>query len=1201
MKNLLIFIFLLSYSLVAQNNQKSLLWKITGPESEKTSYLYGTMHISGRLAYHLGEEFFNAIEEVDAVALESNPIIWLDEIFNSKYANDYLGKFGFQSQTYKGFYQAAFKLEPPTNKLLKSYIASDHYFSNWMLYRENKSQLDFEEETFLDLFIYQTGKKQEKNVYSLEDFKATTTLSKLGNLPDPNKKEQNAWFEKLTEEKNARELIEDAYRNKDVLLLDSLHGQINSDNFLKYMLDIRNDLMAAKIDSFISEKDISLFVGIGAAHLAGEKGVIQFLRDKGYTVEPMTTTITDKAKSIKTSYDQITTSLAFTNTYESDLFSVKIPGKMYETPPESNNQRQFFSPELTNGSYFSIKQISTYGFLKGLTEKDFENKVDSLLFESIPGKIISRNKIQKNGFNGVDILNKTANGNFQRYQIFYTPINIFIFKMGGKNELVKNQGNAFFESIQLKELIPEWTQTQSLKNDFSLSTPKYFNIKNNNKITSLYNHPELEAFDPKTNAYYLIKRASLHDFGFIETDNYELNRLTEKFLKSNNIDTFSIIFNRTAALPSSLAQAKNAKGHYLTLKIIIKGPFYYLLLRVSPAELTMDQFFTNFELNNFEYQFPFEKQIDSTLLFSVNSNYLYPSVFNDQYSKAYEIKNKNLKKIKVDESYKSNAESRIYYSENYERIYVEAYKYHDYAHFDHIDSLWQEEKNYYTKTKQLAIREEKATQVDNKYYLELSLIDTNSSRMIWIKEILHFGTLYTLKANLDTLSTPSLFVQNFFDSFTPFDTLIGKSVFDSKSDLFFKNIYSSDSLLKAQAIASVNDYINFEDKDFEAIKSVITDYPFTKNQMGTKKQLIEDLCKLKDPSIYDYLLSIYEKFEDTASYQLAILRGLARQNTKKGNELFLKLLEKDIPLSNNSYEIYNIVFPLFDSLSLASNLFPDLLNYTFVKQYKTPIYMLLSALVTDKKINPKKYKKNYKQILREAKIELKEQISYEQYEQGKKYSNYSYDSYKNQGNDLLTNYVTLLKPYDHKPDVAFFFKKLNLVKDYIVQTDINVERILLKETVNDSIWEFLAADLINRSYLYNSLKTIEKLDYFPEKYKTQNAISASILYGNNFNQETDSMVFLERKLINLQNDTGYVYFYKSKRKNEDDWVLDYIGLQPTNESKITTAPRFITEGVKIEKYKDLNEIMKAEIESILIDGHKRAKKETKGNDLDWYY
>ena len=804
---------------VAQDSKNSLLWKITNPNTQKTSYLYGTMHISGRLAFHLGEEFFDAITEVDAIALESNPIIWLDEIFNSKFASDYLGRYGFQYQTYKGFYQDAFKLSVPENKDLSRYISNDHYLSNWMLYRENKSKLDFEEETFLDLFIYQTGMKNNKKVYSLENFSQTTELSKLGNLPDPKDKEEAAWFEKMTEEKDARDLIEEAYRNKNVMLLDSLHGQINSDNFLKYMLDVRNDIMATRIDSFIQKEDISLFIGIGAAHLGGQYGVIQYLSDKGYSVEAMSTTITDHAKQIKETFDLKTTSITYDNSFESDLFSVKVPGTMFETPSNASNQRQFFSPELTNGSYFSIKQISTYNYLTNLEDKDYQLKIDSLLYESIPGNIIRKKDIEINGFKGLDILNETANGNFQRYAIIYTPINVFIFKMGGKKDFVKKQSNGFFESIELKTMPPNnWETVTTFKGDFTVDIPKYWHMKSNSKITSLYDHPELEAYDISEKAAYLVKRSALHDFGFIESDAYELNRLINKFLEELDIDSSQIQIEKSEKYPTATAAAKSLKGDDIDLKLIIKGPFYYLLTCVNASEANKNRFFNSFTFGEFKYGFPIDLKSDSTLLFSVNSNYLYPTKFNDIYTKAYRINKKNESKQKEDLSYKSKSESRTYYSENFERIAVEAYKYHNYSEFDNIDSLWSNELDYYEKDKKLIVKTFRPGEENGLQTLNLELTDTNSSRMIMAKYILNHGIMYTMKANVDTLSPKSQFIKTFFNSFTPFDTLVGISVLDDKSKLFLEHIYDDDSLTKTHALESVRSHVNFDNEDFDAMK-----------------------------------------------------------------------------------------------------------------------------------------------------------------------------------------------------------------------------------------------------------------------------------------------------------------------------------------------------------------------------------------------
>ena len=281
---------------------------------------------------------------------------------------------------------------------------------------------------------------------------------------------------------------------------------------------------------------------------------------------------------------------------------------------------------------------------------------------------------------------------------------------------------------------------------------------------------------------------------------------------------------------------------------------------------------------------------------------------------------------------------------------------------------------------------------------------------------------------------------------------------------------------------------------------MILSYPFTEKQIDIKRQMITDLGNLEDVDITAFLEELYINSEDTAMYQIAILNALAKQNTKKSTELFLELLENDIPLASNNYSMFRVFRPFYDSLEIASHLFPDILNYTFVSQYKDPIYELLSYLVETGHIKGANYKKNYKQILREAKIELKSQISKEQNSvanDGKK--RYRYESYKNKGNDELTYYATLLMPFYHKSDVKLFFDKLSKVQDYEVQTDIAVRKAKKDVDVKDSVWTYLASDLINRNYLYKALKKSDQLDLFPKAYLTQNLINESLLYDRDFN------------------------------------------------------------------------------------------------------
>ena len=51
----------------------SLFWEITGNGLQKPSYLFGTMHVSSKMVFHLSDSFYFAIKNVDAVALELNP------------------------------------------------------------------------------------------------------------------------------------------------------------------------------------------------------------------------------------------------------------------------------------------------------------------------------------------------------------------------------------------------------------------------------------------------------------------------------------------------------------------------------------------------------------------------------------------------------------------------------------------------------------------------------------------------------------------------------------------------------------------------------------------------------------------------------------------------------------------------------------------------------------------------------------------------------------------------------------------------------------------------------------------------------------------------------------------------------------------------------------------------------------------------
>src|SRR5579863_5052451 len=59
----------------------ALLWEITGNGLKKPSYLFGTMHVSSKLVFHLNDSFYIGIKNADVVALELDPQLWQDQLF----------------------------------------------------------------------------------------------------------------------------------------------------------------------------------------------------------------------------------------------------------------------------------------------------------------------------------------------------------------------------------------------------------------------------------------------------------------------------------------------------------------------------------------------------------------------------------------------------------------------------------------------------------------------------------------------------------------------------------------------------------------------------------------------------------------------------------------------------------------------------------------------------------------------------------------------------------------------------------------------------------------------------------------------------------------------------------------------------------------------------------------------------------------
>ena len=84
-------LFLVTLAFAQTEEDRGLLWKISGNGLDKPSFLYGTMHVSNKVAFHLSDSFYKAIESVDIVSLEINPETWMETMTTDDYVADRMG------------------------------------------------------------------------------------------------------------------------------------------------------------------------------------------------------------------------------------------------------------------------------------------------------------------------------------------------------------------------------------------------------------------------------------------------------------------------------------------------------------------------------------------------------------------------------------------------------------------------------------------------------------------------------------------------------------------------------------------------------------------------------------------------------------------------------------------------------------------------------------------------------------------------------------------------------------------------------------------------------------------------------------------------------------------------------------------------------------------------------------------------------
>ncbi|MGK4566207.1 TraB/GumN family protein [Flavobacterium sp. 3HN19-14] len=204
MKRFLLFSAFLFTAIANAQTANTLFWEISGNGLSKKSYIYGTMHVNEKVSYHLSDAFFKNLLAADIVSNESDPETW-EDLPNVGATSNYAPNSGF----YSGFYLS------PAKKKEISMIFYNNYYLNNMVSVTNEQAADFSENTVLDMFIYQTGRKYKKKIVGLENAKASMISLYKSRVDYAVPKEENQQLlMKLLKNRNYSEAMNDLYREK---------------------------------------------------------------------------------------------------------------------------------------------------------------------------------------------------------------------------------------------------------------------------------------------------------------------------------------------------------------------------------------------------------------------------------------------------------------------------------------------------------------------------------------------------------------------------------------------------------------------------------------------------------------------------------------------------------------------------------------------------------------------------------------------------------------------------------------------------------------------------------------------------------------------------------------------------------------------------------------------------------------------------
>jgi uncharacterized protein YbaP (TraB family) len=268
--------------------QKHFLWKVTGGNG--VVFLFGTVHVGKKDLYPLASLIEDSFKQSDILVEEIDPDNSLEAL---RLAQDII-----KGGMYPADDSIANHLSEETRGRLTEYakagrLGADYtrakpWLLSLMIMQHQLKEMGFDPSKGLDQHFMQEARDTHKAIEALET--ADSQLRVFSSFSD--ELQDQLLLSTLLDASKATEILDRtlaAWSSGNTEAMDDLINRDARDHpvlqpLMETMFYERNDAMTRKIEKFL-ETGKTYFVAVGAGHLVGERGIVNQLRRKDYTVE----------------------------------------------------------------------------------------------------------------------------------------------------------------------------------------------------------------------------------------------------------------------------------------------------------------------------------------------------------------------------------------------------------------------------------------------------------------------------------------------------------------------------------------------------------------------------------------------------------------------------------------------------------------------------------------------------------------------------------------------------------------------------------------------------------------------------------------------------------------------------------------------------------------------------------------------------